>query len=414
MTGGGAAKAPGMGTGQEAPPRPAGLEQSRTYLPELESLRGLAILLVFAYHCDGVLTAAGQQESAAFGRGFPLPLAFVYAGYTGVSLFFLLSAFLLSLPFLDAMRGARTVSIRRYFERRALRILPLYWLVLAFAALTSALASGAAAPLAAGLAYMLFLNSVLDLGAALWPYSIPLWSLAIEVQFYLLLPLLTLGAAGPAGRRAGALLVLLLAGLYVAFAAGWLSGGSLTAQLKLCSSILGRLPPFAVGIGAAFVYQRHGTRLRASLAARPLFAKGGSDVVVIASLLGLAALLRWTVHLGFWQAEVVPWWRWGEAMAWGLVMLALLLAPIRLRVVIVNPLFDLLGKLSYSIFLLHVPALVVGIFLLRTRFPNAASHWTLGSAAFLAVLSLAIVAAAALTYRFVELPFLARKARVRR
>src|SRR5262245_24872266 len=57
----------------------AGVSPSRTFLPELESLRGVAILLVFFFHADGILTpdhAAGT---------FPSPLlAYVHAGHVGV------------------------------------------------------------------------------------------------------------------------------------------------------------------------------------------------------------------------------------------------------------------------------------------------------------------------------------------
>src|SRR4029453_9298894 len=99
---------------------------SSAYLPELEGLRGLAILLVVAFHCHSV--ACGIAREDACGRA---PLALIGAGHTGVGLFFVLSAFLLSLPFLRESAGGTKVSRWRFYQRRALRILPLYWGVLA-------------------------------------------------------------------------------------------------------------------------------------------------------------------------------------------------------------------------------------------------------------------------------------------
>src|SRR5262249_47236712 len=102
---------------------PAGIRRGSTYFPELESLRGLAILLVFVFHADGVLLAPFRSH---VGAQSPVPLAFVWAGHSGVTLFFVLSAFLLSLPFLDEANGGRTGSRPPFYQRRALRTLPLY------------------------------------------------------------------------------------------------------------------------------------------------------------------------------------------------------------------------------------------------------------------------------------------------
>ena len=93
------------------------------YLPELESLRGVAILLVFWFHVEGILCIPFERPQQV-----EVPWqALIRAGHTGVSLFFVLSAFLLSLPFWREPAGGPHLSIARYASRRALRILPLYW-----------------------------------------------------------------------------------------------------------------------------------------------------------------------------------------------------------------------------------------------------------------------------------------------
>jgi len=105
-------------TGGASAHLPAGVRKSSTYFPEIESLRGIAIALVYFHHIDGFVAPAGTgaRESIPF-----LAWAFVTAGHTGVSLFFVLSAFLLSLPFLKEAAGGRHLSRSEFYERRALR-----------------------------------------------------------------------------------------------------------------------------------------------------------------------------------------------------------------------------------------------------------------------------------------------------
>src|SRR5437867_4042609 len=185
-----------------------GLRRSSTFLPELESVRGIAVLLVFSFHVDGFVRYPFSVKLTT-----PLWLAFVRAGHTGVDLFFVLSAFLLSLPFLEDAAGGRRVSLRNYFTRRAFRILPLYYA----AALVGALLwGGHLADLRLALPYLLFLNSFARMCTPLDPYSGVWWSLATEIQFYLVLPLLLVFLRSRSGRRAGALFLGLHALAYVA------------------------------------------------------------------------------------------------------------------------------------------------------------------------------------------------------
>ena len=82
-----------------------GMPGAARYFPELEALRGLAFVLVFLRHSDGIVTFASTDT----GTHVSLLGAFVRAGHTAASLFFILSAFLLSLPFLVEAQGGRPV-----------------------------------------------------------------------------------------------------------------------------------------------------------------------------------------------------------------------------------------------------------------------------------------------------------------
>ena len=101
-----------------APPRVA------TQIPELDGLRGIAILLVFLTHFG-----------AAYLVGSPGVDAGVYAlarfGWTGVDLFFVLSGFLITGILLDTKNAPH--YWRNYAAKRCLRIFPLYFGVLLMA-----------------------------------------------------------------------------------------------------------------------------------------------------------------------------------------------------------------------------------------------------------------------------------------
>ncbi len=145
------------------------------HIPALDGLRGLAIALVVIYHCHNLL-------------GHGLAARFAEFGWMGVSLFFVLSGFLITGIILDARDDPR--FFRNFYARRALRIWPVYVLLLLLNYVLLPLflefsprhawQATAAAP---WLHYAFFLQNLFFLAL---PAPIgPTWSLAIEEQFYL-------------------------------------------------------------------------------------------------------------------------------------------------------------------------------------------------------------------------------------
>ncbi len=381
--------------------RPVGVATSVAYLPELEGLRGVAIALVVVFHTDGFLhflqPPAPDPPS--------LPLALMRAGHTGVSLFFVLSGFLLSLPW---WLSERRVEMRHYFARRALRILPAYYAAVAAAALVHATSP---ADLTRALPYLVFLNGA-GLAAPLSPFSEVWWSLATEVEFYLVLPVIM---ALVHSRRLRWLAVLVGLGWAAAYA-GWClrywGPATVPGNILLGLSLVGRAPMFVLGAAAAYVTVRHGAAIRARLAVLPF---GTADGALLAIVLGLAALLRWTLVVGSVERPRYHAWHLGEALLWTAVLLLAVLAPLRL----VGPLLRhravvRLGVLSYSVYLLHLPILVAGFALLRRAGHTSLTSWNARSLAAMVLLWAVCLAAAAVTYRVIERPFLIRKERVRR
>lgn len=149
-------------------------------------MRALAAASIVVYH----VWLYGADGQAPFGTDlgiFNKPIANLRAG---VTLFFVLSGFLLFRPYVAAaLRGTVGPSARSYFRNRALRILPAYWVILCVVTLMfERQLWQEPQELVANL--FLAQNYVPSYTEVLGPGIVPAWSLAIEVIFYLAVPLL--------------------------------------------------------------------------------------------------------------------------------------------------------------------------------------------------------------------------------
>lgn len=248
--------------------------------PALDGIRGVAILLVVLGH--------------AYVPGFAAGAA------TGVTLFFVLSGFLITSLLIEERADTGRIRLTTFYRRRILRLGP----ALAVFLVTMLVFGVAWQHVLAGALYVG--NWVRVTGAQLLPVG-HLWSLAVEEQFYLVWPLLLL--IGVRGRwllvAAGAALVLSIA----------------TPMPAYLFTIWTHIPALAVGCGLAFAYHAGwrtpqpaiasvvGTGLLLVVAAvqaeRPLFAPAA-----LASGLMLAGQLE------------RPWLVWGPLMAAGRVSYA--------------------------------------------------------------------------------------------
>jgi peptidoglycan/LPS O-acetylase OafA/YrhL len=166
--------------------RPAG------HIPALDGLRGLAILMVLANHLGAGITFGHAALDSAIHR-------VVTDSNTGVDLFFVLSGFLITGILLDTRRRQGALPV--FFARRSLRIFPLYYCVLIViffvAPIVEQLLGKQAPSLQHSTAWMWLYGfnfliakfNTFDLGPVLSLLG-PFWSLSVEEQFYLVLPLL--------------------------------------------------------------------------------------------------------------------------------------------------------------------------------------------------------------------------------
>jgi peptidoglycan/LPS O-acetylase OafA/YrhL len=344
------------------------------YVPALDGVRGIAITLVVLWHA------------------FHQPVG----GFLGVHVFFVLSGFLITTLLLQEWGGKGSISLRHFYFRRGLRLLPaLAAMLLAYTAIQTARAlvlepgelDLSTALKGVGYSAFYISNIVQASGVVLGVTISQLWSLATEEQFYLLWPfVLVLALRAGAGRRAiaivlGAAIALVAANrLYLTLADA--------PRVRLYFAPDTTFDAILVGclLGLWFASGRFPRGLRsrrfALWATPPAFAYGA----VIVATTGIESRALYAVLLlPFVAASAV------------LVLAVLTEGSLVARILAVRP-FVFLGRISYSLYLWHTMALVFGRDLLGLP--------SLGGVA------LGLVAAT-ISYYAIEQPFLRLKARDR-
>jgi peptidoglycan/LPS O-acetylase OafA/YrhL len=145
------------------------------HMPELDVLRGCAILAVLFYH------GLYWSNATSSNKVLSLFIQTTVVGWLGVNLFFVLSGFLITGILIDSK--GRPSFYRKFYLRRALRILPAYLALIVVLLLVRWLSPGSATLSVLFLANCGFLFSFFQVGS----YG-PLWSLSVEEQFYLVWP----------------------------------------------------------------------------------------------------------------------------------------------------------------------------------------------------------------------------------
>lgn len=340
----------------------------------LDGLRALAVLLVLACHF-----------------GFHAK-----GGIVGVDVFFVLSGFLITSLLLKERDKTGGISFRDFWVRRAYRLFPALVCAIVFAVFMSrwALPGERHQTLIAVPPVLLYVGNwwaVFGPGHSLGLLS-PDWSLAVEEQFYVVWPLVAaVWLARTANRGRAALIIMVLAGLDVA----WLVT---TTQVLHYNNVYMRTDTHAMGLLA-------GSAL-ALLLARPKVVTLGpalSKALQSFAVLGLLAIAGVTLVMKENPTS--------EAMA---ITVGTVAAVILLVTLVLTPtgwltnLFEIriakwLGVRSYGIYLYNYPISVILLAHLHTHNTTRLALSTLGI-----LVSIAIAAA---SYRWVEQPFLARKAR---
>jgi peptidoglycan/LPS O-acetylase OafA/YrhL len=374
-----------------------------------DSLRAIAVLGVLTFHAFAL---SGALKRPVLGD------AAAVLGSQGPILFFVISGFLLYRPYVAARAAGRPVPpAGRYLRRRALRILPAYWLALTVLAIFPGVVGVFSGD---WWRYYLFLQLYSnDTVAAGIPVA---WTLCVEVSFYLALPLWAI-AVRRLRSELGALALVALFGIAVQVAAA----RNVVSDL-LATNLLGQCTWLALGMAlavasVAVARGEGGSRLVCIVVERPGLCWLGAGAAFVA----LTALLRPGGLFGIAQALATqqPIVKTLAAIGLGIVLHALLVAPaifgdhaggLPRRVLAAAPL-AWLGLVSYGVYLWHLTvAELLGLSADRGHFRadgldlvGRIHHF---DTPFLFAATLAVgTAIAAASYYLVELPFLRLKDR---
>lgn len=369
----------------------------RAFVPALEGMRGMAALGVLLTHVAFQTGAAGTPVIGRVWGRFDM----------AVAVFFALSGFLLWRPHAAAARGLDSAPhVGYYLRHRAARILPAYWLVVCAVLVLL--------PSAAGTAGLRVWVSNLALLQVFVPLTLTdgltqMWSLSVEVAFYIVLPLLAYALVRLRGRAARWRAPLLVA--IALLSLGWNFIPVPTPDAIHADNWLpGYLPWFAAGMLLAELAE-HSVRLSRWWkvgANQPLM----WTVAVAAFLLAATDLAG---PAGLTRAEP---WQYAVKMGLGAIIGFALLAPLVLREPagrghrwLESPVAATLGRWSYGIFIWHLAVLSI-------VFPVFGILPFQGDFGYVLVLTVAItLPVAAASYALVEEPvrrWAHRRDRVRR
>lgn len=162
-----------------------------SFIPEIDGLRFLAILTVILFHLQSLILLNPNYGAVIHSSNFRFLERLFTNGWQGVELFFVISGFILGMPFAKHyLQGTPKVSIKSYFLRRVSRLEPPYFLLMIVFFGLNVLKNEHSPGLLFQhlLASLAYLHNII-FGNEIYLVSVA-WSLEIEVQFYILAPLL--------------------------------------------------------------------------------------------------------------------------------------------------------------------------------------------------------------------------------
>lgn len=304
------------------------------WIPEIDGLRFVAIASVVLFHMGGELASRSGRIIPVEPRYAGL-FGLIGNGNRGVSLFFIISGFVLALPFArQFFKASSPVSLRKYFLRRVTRLEPPYLLsVLLFLILLAIYSRGISSDLLRhAAATAVYLHGLIY--GTMTPVNSVSWSLEVEIQFYIAAPLfMQIYRMRSAWFRR-----IFMAALILGISVAQFPIGMDASPNRMGSSILYFAQFFLMGLLLADFYIVDGDRIRPSL------------LWDVAGLAGL--VLTFGLAQNFTNTHIyMPW-----------VMALLFLAALRgvvLRRFFANVWVATIGGMCYSIYLMHFQMIAV-------------------------------------------------------
>lgn len=342
--------------------------------PALDGVRGISILLVLIHHTEFIT---------------PISFSMLSGGFLGVDIFFVLSGFLITSLLVEEFETTGSLSFRKFYMRRVLRLLPAVGAVLLFSAVVGGVIGFARLGLTGWRVLSIlgyFTNWVRAYETPhLW-FLTHFWSLAIEEQFYLFWPVILIGLLRSGLSRRGILLVvtaLILAS--VVLMAALHSSGATSLRLYTGSDTRAH----SLLVGCWFSLGLHWGYLSSDLGKRRQ-SYGWISIIILFTAAALIPSGAQFLYVGGFLTL---------AICAGILILTLVISDKnRLTALFSQPILLWLGKRSYGLYIWHWPIFFLCGYLRRPAL--AIPCGVIGA-----------LAAAAVSYKFIELPFLRIKER---
>ncbi|HKO34851.1 MAG TPA: acyltransferase [Pyrinomonadaceae bacterium] len=371
-------------------------EKTKVYFPGLHGLRFCAAMMVVFSHVELMKDYHGHPNL------YSSNLAIYESGRMGVTLFFVLSGFLISYLLLTETKVTGSISVKKFYGRRILRIWPLYYLLVFLTFIVLPRITFFAVPKYSALMpehfwYTLLLYIFLLPQVALSvfepvPFAEPLWSIGVEEQFYLIWPVLMKYVRNFL-RLSIAIIIVALALKYTAF---WVAEANRAEEsLKYWNYLLNylyftRIECMAIGgLGAWLVFARRQRIL---------------DFIFHRAF--QVALYAVTVYFLVSETFKPVYNYLGYAACFALIIVNVAANP-RSLIRIENKLFVFLGNISFSIYMFH--EIVIKLVLesmARTQgvvFNDAKSNLVLHSLSIVLTLAVSTLAYYGFEKRFLRL-----------
>jgi len=408
------------------------ISKPKNHLLVLDGIRAVACLLVLLHHIvvHVILPAHWSGIWNPSGKIQVLLAAGLEFGDSGVILFFLLSSFLLFLPFAKALLfGGQWPSLSRFYIRRFFRIIPGYYVAIFLMILFFHPEFLQAAYRVKLLEFLTF-----SMGAQV-PAQLngPFWTMAVEFQFYMLLPLIAwvlslIVRHGTLRWRITKLVSCLLVMLGWGLLARWWGILFYPTATNPPPNILAALQPyyygdngkyfesFAVGMLLALLYVYIQNAPKGDFLRRKLQRWSSWMFLIGLLILGFLAVCRFFAlngqydsafaflepHTTMLTQTYMQWQSLGFAICYGLCICALLYTSGSLKRPFEWPIFRWIGLFSFSLYMWHYPLLFLFMNMLNTQFQGVPHGVQL--VALLAWVVFIIFPISLTLYRWVEMP----------
>jgi peptidoglycan/LPS O-acetylase OafA/YrhL len=287
------------------------------HIPQLDVLRGLAVLDVMLYHASYLAPSLHLGSLLRF-------------GYTGVDLFFVLSGFLITGILVESKNQAN--YFKNFYARRVLRIWPLYYALVIFTFLVlptirPSLTNTIFERSHPWQSYLFLLQNLTAIGEKGFDTLRVTWSLAIEEQFYLVWPLIVWLVP----RRS--LKSLALSAVLLSMALRWSTLVGLIPSINIYTNTLTRLDGLGLGAFLAIWIPEAEARTVKRI-----------GMMLVGLFLPITIAVMWLSY-GHWSAYTLV----------SICFAGLLCATVNVPAFSKSEFLKYTGKISYALYLVHVP-----------------------------------------------------------